>query len=88
MNEKERLCSAVDEFAEAMKNRLIQKQKQGFSGWDEGDVFADDIPKRLFGKTAEMYAMLYYSNMKKVVKKKMAVDIANFAMMIWRKLKA
>lgn len=87
MSEKQNLCLAVDEFAEAMKERLLQKQKQGFYGWDEGDIYAYSIPTRLFGKAAEVYAMLNYSRVTKELRKKMLIDIANFAMMIWRKCK-
>ena len=84
--EKDKLYTAVDEFAEAMKVRLIQKQKQGFGGWDDSGIYAHSIPTRLFAKAAQMYAILNYPSLKKELKKKTLVDIANFAMMLWRKL--
>ena len=87
MNETEKLCAAVDKFAEAMKKRLLQKEKQGFSGWDVGDVTAYAIPTRLFGKAAQLYALINYSPKPKKIMDKLLVDIANFAMMIWCKVR-
>lgn len=88
MTEKEKLCAAVDDFANAMKKRLLAKEKQGFSGWDSGDITAYAIPTRLFGKAAQLYALINYSPQQEKIKDKLLVDIANFAMMIWRKVNA
>lgn len=85
MNEKDRLCAAVDEFADAMKKRLIQKQKQGYDGWASGSIAAYGIPARLFYKASEVWAVVNFSEKK--ISKKSLVDIANFAMFLWRKLK-
>lgn len=85
MNEREKLCITVDEFAEEMKKRLLQKQKEGFTGWDDKNVCLEGIAARLFYKSSETYTILNFSQ-KKNLRKKILVDIANFAMMIWRKL--
>ena len=84
--EKDKLCEAVDEFAEAMKKRLLQKQKQGFCGWDNGDVTDYGLPTRLFNKAAQVYVIINYSSKQRIIGK-LLVDIANFSMMIWRKTK-
>jgi surfactin synthase thioesterase subunit len=87
MNEREKLCKAVDEFAEAMKKRLLQKEKQGFFGWNAGSITSYNIPTRLFRKAAELYALLNYAPKSEKIEDKLLVDIANFAMMLWMKVK-
>ena len=87
MTEEDKLCVAVDEFAAAMKKRLWAKEKQGFSGWDRGDITAYAIPTRLFGKAAELYALINYSEKRPEIKDKLLIDIANFAMMLWKKVR-
>lgn len=87
MIEQEKLCAAVDEFASAMKKRLLAKEKQGFSGWNDGDITAYAIPTRLFGKAARLYALINYSPKPIKIMDKLLVDIANFAMMIWCKVR-
>jgi hypothetical protein len=79
MTEIEKLCNAVDEFAAAMKLRLIQKQKEGFRGWNT-DI--NSIPLRLSQMAERVYLL------GKGSEKKTLIDVANFAMMIWRKVKA
>lgn len=32
--ERDSLCAAVDEFAAAMKRRLLAKERAGYQGWD------------------------------------------------------
>ena len=86
MNEKEKLCTAVDEFASAMKNRLLAKEQQGFSGWDRGDITAYAIPTRLFWKASELYSLLSHSSELKKTHNKLLIDIANFAMFLWVKV--
>jgi hypothetical protein len=73
MNEQEVLCQAVDEFAEKMKARLLRKYRQGFRGWDTGQ-YDDSIAHRMSEKA-----------MRKNCSKKSLVDIANFAMMLWKR---
>jgi hypothetical protein len=72
MSEISEIEKAVDKFAEAMKARMISKAKQGWSGWRgmERKHFDD----RLLWNAA------------KAVNgdKKSLVDVANFAMMIYR----
>ena len=41
MDEKEQLCVAVDIFAGYMQRRLLSKYRQGWRGWEDGDV--DDL---------------------------------------------
>jgi hypothetical protein len=84
ITEKEKLYSAVDEFSVAMKRRLVQKQKQGYRGWDNKDINSYSIPTRLFYKSSEIYAITTVLT-EKNLRKKMLVDIANFAMMLWKK---
>lgn len=86
MTEQEKLCTAVDKFADAMKKRLLLKEKEGFSGWDHGDITAYAIPTRLFGKAAELYALINYSEKRSKIKGKLLIDIANFSMMLWIKI--
>jgi hypothetical protein len=85
MNENNKLNYAVDEFALAMKERLTQKHKQGFTGWNNKDIHANSIVFKLFYKASEVYSLLNFGE-KRNLKKKVLVDIANFAMFIWRKL--
>jgi hypothetical protein len=84
MTEQEKLCNAVDVFAVAMKHRLVEKEKQGFSGWDDKDIHSNSLPTRLMLGASRVYALMEYS--KTNLRKKMLIDIANYAMMIWRKL--
>jgi hypothetical protein len=91
MTEKEKLCQLVDEFAKAMKKRLMQKHAEGFRGWEDSTLEVDNIPENLFHKASEVYALCaglgtdHYR--KQVVSQKTFVDIANFAMFLWRKIK-
>jgi len=68
----EKLSSAVDEFAVRMKARLIQKAKQGYTGWDNPEEVMD------FSLVSCMSDDI---NGRNPVSK--AVDIANRAMMLW-----
>ena len=40
--EQEKLEEAVDSFAFEMKERLIEKMKQGYTGWDKTNVHPSD----------------------------------------------
>lgn len=66
--EVERLEAAVDAFAEAMKAKLRQKHKEGYTGWD-------DPNSRPF-----IQATLRYRATTPVGE---AVNIANCAMFLW-----
>ena len=64
---------AVDQFAASMKNKLSKKRTEGRGGWDD--------PQEC---TVTYLAELLVDHCKKV---NSAVDIANFAMMIWHRTK-
>lgn len=73
MSEPKELESAVDEFADAMKARLLSKHKQGWRGWQDMD--STYLGHRLL------------RNAKKAAEtgdRKSLVDVANLAMMIYR----
>jgi len=40
--EQEKLEEAIDSFAFEMKERLIEKMKQGYTGWDKTNVHPSD----------------------------------------------
>jgi hypothetical protein len=61
---------AVDEFANLMKAKLERKRKEGYGGWDDGRLCTIDSLAQLLVKH---------------VRKGDPVDIANFAMMIFRR---
>lgn len=71
MSEKADIEAAVDNFAAAMKKRMLSKAKQGWRGWD---TCYPNIPSRLQRNAAS--AALHGDQ-------KSCVDVANFAMMIW-----
>ena len=73
--ERKKLCAAVDEFAEAMKNRLLFYEGLGWIGWDNIGL--------LRGRGEKM--LLNASRAREFHDKQSLVDTANFAMMIWRK---
>jgi hypothetical protein len=76
MTEKQKLFDAVDKFAEAMKERLLSKHKQGWSGWDCYDAL--NLRNRM---------LLNASHAREHGDKKSLVDTANLAMMVWHKRK-
>lgn len=71
--ERDSLCAAVDEFAAAMKSRLLAKEREGYEGWDcmDADELVDDI-------------LLDAATLRSKHDQKSAVDIANRCMMVWR----
>jgi|APSaa5957512576_1039674.scaffolds.fasta_scaffold51002_1 hypothetical protein len=72
---KQQLIDAVDEFAEAMKVRLLSKHKQGWGGWDHKNM-KPVLAERLLSNAAR-------GSVNK--DKKSLIDTANLAMMVWRK---
>ena len=69
--EEQKLNDAVDAFSNVMKERLFQKCREGFKGWDDPELVPDfELECRMLDKVHEEY-----------VRNK--VDIANFAMMLW-----
>lgn len=77
---------AVNDFAEAMKARLRAKAKEGFTGWDCDALGQHDVPNRLLGKAAKVYALTSTCTDHYAVRSigmNTLVDIANFAMILW-----
>lgn len=70
-NEISDLNAAVDSFAEAMKCKLEAKARQGITGW-RNQSYKGITVCRLISKAN----LVEYDP-------KQAVDIANFAMMLW-----
>lgn len=68
--EKGRLYGAVDEFAYAMRQRLYAKADEGFTGWDDEEA----APTH---RLREMLKLAYREDR--------WVDVANIAMMLWRR---
>lgn len=76
--ETEDLCKAVDEFADAMKARLIRKHKQGFGGWN---ALGEGVTEHLIARIDKKAARIYLNPVK--FAQKHLVDLANYAMMLW-----
>lgn len=70
--EIERLNGAVDEFAAAMKAKLAEKAREGWTGWD--DLRAKD---GIYTAMLAQGAAIKYAEGQEI-------DIANLAMMLWR----
>lgn len=66
--EEARLCRAVDAFASAMKEKLVEKARDGRRGWDN-PIYRDAIWNSLLDHAADGPSQ--------------AVDVANLAMMVW-----
>ena len=66
------LEDAVDQFAEAMKRKLVRKMHEGYHGWDNLTNL-QVIKGWLLGHAAQVYCEL----------PSQAVDVANLAMMVW-----
>jgi hypothetical protein len=75
MQKMHKLSGAVDEFVLAMKARLFQKEAEGYSGWD-GAYSKEDLAKEMEDDCAIIGAT-------GVDDRKLCVDIANRAMMLW-----
>jgi cellulase/cellobiase CelA1 len=67
-----RLNEAVDHFAQAMKTKLAQKAREGWTGWDD-QFSADKIYTTMLAHAAGI-----------PLARGQEVDIANLAMMLWR----
>jgi len=75
--EKFRLIAAVNDFAEAMKERLLQKLDQGYVGWD-GDYPLQELCNEI---CADASAIADFK-----ADYKAAVDIGNRAMMLFKRM--
>lgn len=73
----DKLCALVDQFAAIMKDRLIEKARAGYSGWDQHD-FQLVMQTQLGVKSATAT----YSH-DPVESAKGYLDCANLAMFLW-----
>jgi hypothetical protein len=67
-----RLNEAVDEFASAMKAKLAQKAREGWTGWDKPE------------SGIKIWNAMLAQGAAVPLAKGQEVDIANLAMMLWR----
>jgi hypothetical protein len=75
-SELNKLATLVDDFGEAMREKLWRKWDEGKSGWDDhSDPNVLDTLRRGLGKS-----LLEYNNGEKPEK---MVDVANYSAMIW-----
>ena len=74
MTESEKLDAAVDEFSVAMKERLREKMKEGWKGWDDPNATLDIELVNGIKNKANSPDPDYQT-----------VDIANLCMMLWRR---
>ena len=74
MSERTEIEAAVDEFAAAMKTRMLSKLKQGWTGWDRTFI-KSDASKRM---------LLNASHAHEHGDEKSLIDTANLAMIVWR----
>ncbi|MEQ9393281.1 MAG: hypothetical protein RLO03_13845 [Balneola sp.] len=65
--ERKALIACVDDFAENMKKKLLQKMVEGKNGWEDPEWFEAD-------RLAALEEHLEKSDM---------IDVANFAMFVW-----
>lgn len=78
---KQKLTIAHEEFSKAMLSRLRQKQRGGFSGWDDEDFNSLNIPRRMHDKSLNVLRSGEKCNPQDLL------DIANFAMFLHNKIK-
>lgn len=72
MMEIEKLKIVATEFNVVMKRKLYEKYEAGYQGWDDKDINQDiwfDMARKLFQLSFKDYEQ--------------AVDVANYAMMLW-----
>jgi hypothetical protein len=70
-----KLRNSLNRFQREMKQRLAEKEQEGFTGWDGSWDYSPKFIRRIFTKARKIKAGEDV--------KKNAVDIANLAMMIW-----
>ena len=71
-DEANELREKVDKFAAAMKKKFIEKLAEGYSGWDNPEFTIDNISLEIVEHLGD-----------ELKGEKEAVDIGNFAMMLW-----
>ncbi len=81
-SETTKLCDAVDEFAEHMKDRLLCKMVDGYTGWDSEDILVDELTEKAYAKL-DIILQDDFDNSE--FNMKHAVDLGNFAMMLARR---
>lgn len=74
--ESNRICKAVDLFAEKMKDKMLFKQRQGYSGWSNKNNY-NDIEKYLH---QHVVRQIHGFQLKRGGQE---FDIANFCMMLY-----
>lgn len=75
--ERAKLWNALGEFSAVMNERLHEKLREGFTGWD-GEYDIDDLVHETLVDAKEMFNEQNPKN---------AVDIANRCMFIWLRSK-
>lgn len=75
MSGEDKLRQAVAEFAEAMLEKLLQKYRQGYSGWNWASFINSG---RCGRKLRDHVRRLLDEGLPQ------EVDVANFAMFLWR----
>lgn len=69
MDDIEKINRAIDQFAEAMKEKMEEKYYEGYTGWDDITGVEGVIVQKLKDHTRRGNGQW--------------VDVANFAMMLW-----
>jgi hypothetical protein len=73
---KQKLTQALERFCSAMKDRMKQKQRAGFTGWDGPGFSVCNVPRRMHDKSLNVLLQGDECEPKDLV------DIANMAMML------
>lgn len=73
-NEGLQIGLGVEHFSIEMAARMVQKMREGFTGWDDPTA-DDDIEDRLLAKAALVKVDM--------AEAKDLIDIANYAMILW-----
>ena len=74
LTDAQKIDAAIDEFAAAMKRRMRSKRKQGWGGWNHGEM-KRDLLERMLTNAATAFSS---------ADEKSLIDTANFAMMVRR----
>jgi hypothetical protein len=78
--DKTKISKEIDQFAKAMKLRMFEKYNEGWQGWDDppSESMLLDFKERMLTNACQASHSHYSDNAIPMV------DVANFAMMIWR----
>lgn len=81
--QREALERAVDEFADAMKERLLEKREQGYTGWDDPEVAAE-LHGRIWNATGGILERRRREiRENELIHDRKEIDLANLAMFLW-----